>query len=79
MTRGKGTLRFLAPPFRRQQRVFVTRFRRYVDRAPGWADLATRGRRTGLPRGVLPPCRRIEDDVMSCLLTGAAPIGYGTC
>ena len=64
MTRETGSLHFLPPLWRRPQRAFVALFRRYFDRAPGWVVLTTRGRRTGLPREVLVPCRRIENDVL---------------
>jgi deazaflavin-dependent oxidoreductase (nitroreductase family) len=64
MTRERGFLHFLTPLWRRPQRAFVALFRRYFDRAPGWVVLTTRGRRTGLPREVLLPCRRIENDVV---------------
>jgi deazaflavin-dependent oxidoreductase (nitroreductase family) len=64
MTRETGSLHFLTPLWRRPQRAFVALFRRYFDRAAGWVVLTTRGRRTGLPREVLLPCRRIEHDVL---------------
>jgi deazaflavin-dependent oxidoreductase (nitroreductase family) len=64
MTREKGFLHVLTPLWRRPQRAFVALFRRYFERAPGWVVLTTRGRRTGLPREVLLPCRRIENDVL---------------
>jgi len=64
MTREKGSLHFLTPLWRRPQRAFVALFRLYFDRAPGWVVLTTRGRRTSLPREVLLPCRRIENDVL---------------
>jgi len=64
MSREKGALHFLTPLWRRPQRAFVALFRRYFDRAPGWVVLTTRGRRTGLPREVLLPCRRIGNDVL---------------
>ena len=64
MTHERGLLHFLTPLWRRPQRAFVALFRLYFDRAPGWVVLTTRGRRTSLPREVLLPCRRIENDVL---------------
>ncbi|HZR82352.1 MAG TPA: nitroreductase family deazaflavin-dependent oxidoreductase [Candidatus Binatia bacterium] len=64
MARERGTLHFLTPLWSRPQRAFVGRFRRYFERAPDWVLLTTRGRRTGLPREVLLPCRRIGDRVV---------------
>ena len=40
------------------QRVLVRLLRPYLERAPGWVLLRTRGRKTGLPREVLLPCQR---------------------
>ena len=42
------------------QRVLVRLLRRYLERAPGWVLLTTRGRKTGLPREVLLPCERFD-------------------
>jgi len=64
MPRDKGRLHFLTPLWSRPQRAFVEAFRRYFERAPDWVLLTTRGRRTGLPREVLLPCRRIGDTVV---------------
>ena len=64
MRREKAGLHFLTALWRRPQRAFVALFRRYFDRAPGWVVLTTQGRRTGLPREVLLPCRRIWNDVL---------------
>jgi deazaflavin-dependent oxidoreductase (nitroreductase family) len=46
------------------QEAIVRMLRRYVERAPGWVLLTTRGRKTGLPREVLLPCERTEDAVI---------------
>jgi len=60
----KGRLHFLTAVWSRPQRAFVRRFRRYFERAPDWVLLTTRGRRTGIPREVLLPCRRLGDDIV---------------
>jgi deazaflavin-dependent oxidoreductase (nitroreductase family) len=64
MPKPKGRLHFLTAIWSRPQRAFVRRFHRYFERAPDWVLLTTRGRRTGLPREVLLPCRRLGDDIV---------------
>lgn len=44
--------------------MLVRMFRRYLERAPGWVLLTTKGRKTGLPREVLLPCERFDDCVL---------------
>jgi deazaflavin-dependent oxidoreductase (nitroreductase family) len=89
VVRKPGALHFLTPLWRRPQRAFVAVFRRYFARAPDWLVLTTRGRRTGLPREVLLPCRRVEDGVIVLSAYGhrsdwirnllASPRGRITC
>jgi hypothetical protein len=47
-------LHFIPRALRTPQGALVRRFRRYFEQAPGWVLLTTRGRKTGLPREVLP-------------------------
>ena len=46
------------------QALLVRIFRGYIERAPGWVLLTTKGRKTGLPREVLLPCERFDDCVL---------------
>ncbi len=46
------------------QAVLVRVFRKYIERAPGWVLLTTKGRKTGLPREVLLPCDRFDNCVL---------------
>jgi deazaflavin-dependent oxidoreductase (nitroreductase family) len=55
-----GLVRFSRP----LELAIIRNLRRYLERAPGYVLLTTRGRRTGLAREVLLPCARIGDDVV---------------
>jgi deazaflavin-dependent oxidoreductase (nitroreductase family) len=55
-----GLVRFWRPV----ELAIIRALRRYLERAPGYVLLTTRGRRTGLPREVLLPCARIGKDVV---------------
>ncbi|MBI1814999.1 MAG: nitroreductase family deazaflavin-dependent oxidoreductase [Deltaproteobacteria bacterium] len=49
---------------RHPQALLVRLFRNYIERAPGWVLLTTKGRKTGLPREVLLPCERFDNRVL---------------
>jgi deazaflavin-dependent oxidoreductase (nitroreductase family) len=54
-------LHFIARELRRPHAALQRMFRRYLERAPGWVFLTTRGRKSGLPREVLLPCERTAE------------------
>lgn len=55
-----GLVRFWRP----LELAIIRALRSYLERAPGYVLLTTRGRRTGRAREVLLPCARIGDDVV---------------
>jgi deazaflavin-dependent oxidoreductase (nitroreductase family) len=57
-------LYFIPRALRRPQARLVDLVRGYLERAPGWVLLQTRGRRSGLPREVLLPCERWEEGLL---------------
>jgi deazaflavin-dependent oxidoreductase (nitroreductase family) len=57
-------LYFIPRAIRGGQARLVDLLRGYLERAPGWVLLRTRGRRSGLLREVLLPCERWEDGIL---------------
>ena len=61
---GAARLHGLVRLWRPFELAVIRALRPYLERAPGYVLLTTRGRRSGLPREVLLPCARIGDDVV---------------
>lgn len=57
-------LHFIPRLIRYPQSVLVRLFRNYLEHAPGWVLLTTKGRKSGLPREVLLPCERFDACVL---------------
>ena len=57
-------LHFVPRALRGPHAALIRTLRGYFSRAPGWVLLTTRGRRTGLPREVLLPCARTDDEIV---------------
>ena len=57
-------LHFIPRLIRYPQGILVWVFRNYLERAPGWVLLTTKGRKSGLPRKVLLPCERFDGCVL---------------
>lgn len=57
-------LYFIPRLIRYPQSMLVRLFRSYLEHAPGWVLLTTKGRKSGLPREVLLPCERFDGCVL---------------
>lgn len=57
-------LHFIPRLMRYPQSALVRLFRNYLEHAPGWVLLTTKGRKSGWPREVLLPCERFDACVL---------------